>query len=103
MLSTSADTEPPESGWGDQRNAGSDVSQTDVLASVDMFTASRLFVSAHLYVSSVIVGIFDVWEPVSRGFGEVLRLGNKPQQLGPSLRFMQTIFDGQKKKINTQR
>lgn len=43
-------------------------------------------VLADLYVSSVIVCILDVREPVSRRFGKMLRLGYKPQQLGPTCR-----------------
>lgn len=41
-------------------------------------------VLAHLDVSSVVVCVFDVREPVSGRFGKVLRLRNKPQQLGPT-------------------
>lgn len=40
--------------------------------------------AAHLYVSSVVVGVFDVRKPVSGRFGKVLRLCDKPQQLGPT-------------------
>lgn len=38
----------------------------------------------HLDVGRVVVGILDVREPVSGRLGQVLRLGDKPQQLGPT-------------------
>lgn len=38
----------------------------------------------YLDVGGVLVGILDVWEPVSGGFGEVFGLCDEPQQLGPA-------------------
>lgn len=38
----------------------------------------------HLDVGRVVVGVLDVREPVSGRLGQVLGLGDEPQQLGPT-------------------
>lgn len=39
----------------------------------------------YLDVGGVLVGILDMWEPVSGRFGEVFGLCDEPQHLGPAL------------------
>lgn len=38
----------------------------------------------YLDVGGVLVGVLDMWEPVSGRFGEVFGLRDEPQQLGPA-------------------
>lgn len=40
----------------------------------------------YLDVGSVVIGVLDVWEPVSRSLGQVLGLRDKPEQLRPAWR-----------------
>lgn len=60
-------------------------------------------VSAHLYVSSVVVCVFDVREPVSGRFGKVLGLCDEPQQLGPTCGDTCDAWRAYSQSLNTQR
>lgn len=40
--------------------------------------------ACHLDVGRVVVGVFDVREPITRRLGKVFGLGDEPQQLWPT-------------------